>query len=146
MIHETFVSGGEAGASRGVNSKCTIPSGSSARVEFRWARRESGAVPPPPQTIAGITHKLPFLARLFKQDGARRQVSSRSHLALTPTRAAEICRTRRINRTPSSHIPPILPTHVIQRMTDLPQAMRLHRFHQRGEDVLAGAGGGLEEG
>src|SRR5690606_15270601 len=35
----------------------------------------------------------------------------------------------------SSHIPSILPTHVIQRMADLPQAMRLYRFDQRLEYV-----------
>src|SRR6185312_1179232 len=29
------------------------------------------------------------------------------------------------------HIPPILPTHIVQRMADLPQRVGLHRFHQR---------------
>lgn len=42
------------------------------------------------------------------------------------------------------HIPPVLPTHVIQRMADLPKAMRLHRLHQRGEHVLAVASGVLQ--
>ena len=44
----------------------------------------------------------------------------------------------------ASHIPSIFPTHVIQRMADLPQAMRLDRFHQRREHVLALAGGALK--
>ena len=41
------------------------------------------------------------------------------------------------------HIPPILPTHLIQRMADLPQRMRLHRFHQRFKHIPPLAGGGL---
>lgn len=45
-----------------------------------------------------------------------------------------------------SHIPPILPTHLIQRMADLPEAVGLHRFDQRGEQVFALAGGVLEVG
>src|SRR5690606_32262435 len=40
----------------------------------------------------------------------------------------------------SSHIPPILPTHLIKGMTDLPKAVGRHRLHQRGEDVLAVTG------
>ncbi|MBT9136091.1 MAG: hypothetical protein DDT34_01164 [Firmicutes bacterium] len=35
------------------------------------------------------------------------------------------------------HIPPILPTHLIQRMADLTEAVGLHRFHQRGKQVLS---------
>lgn len=35
------------------------------------------------------------------------------------------------------HIPSIFPTHVIQRMADLPQAMRLHRLHQRLEHIAS---------
>ena len=31
-------------------------------------------------------------------------------------------------------------------MTDLPEAMRLHRLHQAGEQVAALAGGGLQVG
>lgn len=37
----------------------------------------------------------------------------------------------------SLHIPPILPTHIIKRMADLPEAMRLHRLHQRLEHIPA---------
>ena len=33
------------------------------------------------------------------------------------------------------HIPPILPTHVIQRMTDLPQRVVLHRLDQLLEHI-----------
>jgi len=44
------------------------------------------------------------------------------------------------------HVPPILAAHIVQRMADLAQRVGLHRFHQRGEDVLAVAGGVLEVG
>ena len=42
------------------------------------------------------------------------------------------------------HIPPVLPTHIVQRVTDLPQRVGLHRFHQRFEHVAAFTGGVLE--
>jgi hypothetical protein len=42
------------------------------------------------------------------------------------------------------HIPPILPTHLMQRMADLPFAVVLHRFHQLRENVLSVAGGLLQ--
>jgi len=37
----------------------------------------------------------------------------------------------------SSHIPPIVATHLILGSTDLLQTGDLDRFHQRGEDVAA---------
>ena len=43
-----------------------------------------------------------------------------------------------------SHIPSILPAHLIQRMADLPKAVGFYRFDQAGEDVLTGAGSGLQ--
>jgi hypothetical protein len=42
------------------------------------------------------------------------------------------------------HVPPILAANFVERMAYLPQRMRLHRLHQRREDVLAVAGGGLQ--
>lgn len=44
------------------------------------------------------------------------------------------------------HVSAVLATDVIERMTDLPQRVVLHRLHQGLEDVGAGAGGGLEVG
>ena len=43
-----------------------------------------------------------------------------------------------------SHIPPILPTHIVQRMADLAQRVGLHSFHHRFEHVAAFAGGVLK--
>ena len=39
------------------------------------------------------------------------------------------------------HIPPVLPTHLIQRMADLAQRVVLHRLHQLVEQVAALSGG-----
>ena len=45
---------------------------------------------------------------------------------------------------PPLHIPPVLPTHIVQRVTNLPQRVGLHGFHQRFEHVAAVAGGVLQ--
>ena len=42
------------------------------------------------------------------------------------------------------HIPPILPTHIVQRMADLPQRVGLDGLHQRFEHVAAIASGVLK--
>lgn len=49
-------------------------------------------------------------------------------------------------RSRNSHIPPILPTDVIQRVADLAEAMGFDRFDQCFEDILAVAGGFLQVG
>ena len=42
------------------------------------------------------------------------------------------------------HVAAVFAAHVVQRVTDLPQAVGLHGFHEGGEDILAGSGGLLE--
>ena len=42
------------------------------------------------------------------------------------------------------HIPPIFPTHIVQRVADLPQRVGFYRFHQRLKHIAAFAGGVLE--
>lgn len=42
------------------------------------------------------------------------------------------------------HIAAVFATDVVEGVADLAEAVGFHRFHQRGEDVLAFAGGGLE--
>ncbi len=47
---------------------------------------------------------------------------------------------------PASHIPAVFTADVVERVADLAEGMRLHRFDQRVEQIVATTGGGLQFG